>query len=621
MAGQRSARLATGRRRAASLVTACAAFAAVLLGPAPAVPAGPLTPYNDNFLSASNLNSPDTPLSTGTLSDTPETIGATVQANLLSPCGPGICRAGPPETTTCAGVDYGKTVWYDFYPDHAGQIEIRTAGIPNVIALYTYDPATLVPHEVQCQPGSTYPSNDLSANVNPGVDYTFQVGGRGNAGSGLQVLFNYAYRTNLAVPPFFTRAFVNPATGQPPEPTLAGLQFIGLANAENISAACQSCSGATFGATVITGNTAKVRPRAAAVLTRRTRLMIAATSPAHIGRYKVYSLDASDHHLRVVAGGCLAPGVRTVQTAANSGAVAGELSCPAPLVNPSGAEYVFWKGLRGGLWERWYGGRTWTFPRKLNATGLESAPAVAVQPDGQQDVFWKGPGGTLRETWYGGRWHEPENLGPVNLGPGQLASAPSVGVDSAGDEYVFWQGTDGGLWEKSYSAGVWGEPVPVPAPTLGSAPAVAVRADGEQDVFWRGTDGHLWETSYAGRWTVPVNRGGGQLGSAPSVAVDGTGNEYVVWQGTDGRLWRMTGIAGRWGAAAPVGSGRLGSPPTIAAHANGEQDVFWRGTDGRLWETWFTSRWNTPVNLGFGRLGSAPSAGTDASGKQGPASS
>lgn len=605
------------------LVTACAAFAAMLLGPAPAAPAGPLTPFNDNFLSASNLNSPNTPLSTATLVDTPDTIGATAQDDLFSPCGSGSgsCRAGPPETTTCAGVSYGKTVWYDFYPDHAGQVEIRTSGIPNVIALYSYDPNTLVPHELRCAPGSTYSSNELFANVDPGVDYTFQIGGQGSAGSSLQMLFNYAYRTDLTVPPFLTRAFVDTAGGPPQVQTLAGLQFIGLANTENLSAECRFCAGATFGATVIKGNTAVVKPSTPTVITRRTRLMIAATSPAHIGRFKVYSLDVRNDRLRVHADGCLAPGVTSVQTTADGRSVTGQVSCPATLVNPSGAEYVFWQGLRGGLWERWYGGRTWTVPRKLRAAGLQSAPAVAVQPDGQQDVFWKGPGGTLWETWYTGRWHGPENLGPVNLGPGQLASAPSVGVDSAGDEYVFWLGTDGGLWEKSYSAGVWGEPVPVPAPTLGSAPAVAVRADGEQDVFWRGTDGHLWETSYAGRWTAPVDRGGGQLGSAPSVAVDGTGNEYVVWQGTDGRLWRMTEIAGRWGAAAPVRSGRLGSPPTIAAHANGEQDVFWRGTDGRLWETWFTSRWNTPVNLGFGRLGSAPSAGTDASGKQGPASS
>lgn len=614
MAGQREARFAVRRLRAAPRMIAWAAFGAVLLGPGPAARAGPLTPYNDNFLFASNLNAPGTPLSTATLSDTPETIGATAQPNLLSPCGTGSCRAGPPETTTCAGVDYGKTVWYDFYPDHAGQIEIRTAGIPNVIALYTYDPATLVPHEVQCQPGSAYPSNDLSANVDPGVDYTFQIGGRGDAGNGMQVLFNYAYRTNLAVPPFLMRAFVNPATGQPPEPTLAGLQFIGLANAENVSAACQACSGATFGSTVVKGNTAVVRPRAAAIVTRRTRLMITATSPAHIGRYKVYSFDASDHHLRVLAGGCLAPGIRTVQTAPNSRAVAGEVSCPAPLVNPSGAEYVFWKGIKGALWERWYGGGTWTAPVKLTATGVQSGPAVAVQADGEQDVFWRGRGGTLREAWYTGRWN-----GPIDLGPAQMASAPSVGVDSAGDEYVFWQGTDGSLEEKSYSAGVWGEALPVPGVTLSSAPAVAVRADGEQDVFWRGADGHLWETSYTGRWTAPVDRGGGQLGSPPSVAVNGTGNEYVVWQGTDGRLWRMTEIAGRWSPAAPVNSGRLGSSPSIAVHANGEQDVFWRGTDGRLWETWFTSRWNASVSLGAGQLGSAPTAGTDASGKQGAA--
>jgi hypothetical protein len=58
-------------------------------------------------------------------------------------------------------VGYGKTVWYDFFPDHDGHIEIRTSGLGNVIAIYTYDAHTLLPHQIQCGPGSSYPSNDL----------------------------------------------------------------------------------------------------------------------------------------------------------------------------------------------------------------------------------------------------------------------------------------------------------------------------------------------------------------------------------------------------------------------------------------------------------------------------
>jgi hypothetical protein len=570
-------------------------------------------PDNDNFLDSVNLNSPNSPLnSTNTLEDISDTIGATVQSNIFAPCGQSSCRSGPAEVSTCAGVSYGKTVWYDFYPDHDGQVEIRTAGIPNVIALYRYDTRTLAPHEVQCASGSKAASNELFATVHRGVAYTYQIGGRNPAGGSLKMQFNYAYSNELTVTNFRTAAGLQRITARPGQLRLVKLEFTGLTRRETVSYACAFCQPGAFGVRSKSGNIATLKARSPSIIGSRSRFIVAATSPAQIGRFRLYAVDVTRLRERLMAQGCLAPGVRSVSAAsAADPSSLQQVPCPAPAVNPAGGEYVFWTSPQGRLMESWYAGQRWSPPMALKARRLGSAPTVAIHADGEQDVFWRGRHGDLWDAWYKGRWN-----GPVDLRAGRLGSAPSAGVDAADDEYVFWQGTDGGLWEKLFSDGSWSQPVGLNAGRLGSAPSVAIHANGEQDVFWRGTDGNLWEMWYTGRWNGPVDLGAGRLGSAPTAGVDAAGNVYVFWRGTDGGLWEKFFSDGSWSQPVALNAGRLGSAPTVAIHANGEQDVFWRGTNGRLRDYWYTGKWNGPVSLGGGRLGSGPSAGVEAVGKQ-----
>jgi hypothetical protein len=452
-----------------------------------------------------------------TFQDNAFTVGATLQPNLFRPCEIAACKKGPAELNSCDGVSYGKTVWYDFYPDHNGQVEIRTIGIPNVISLYTFEPKTFLPQFVRCARGSAYATNDLFANVLAGVDYTYQIGGRdsgnGPAGGELKMLFNYAYRSHLTVAPFLTRPVVKTIPGQPRQIKLLALQVIGVTQGEHVSAACISCGGAMFHAGPTQGNVTVVHPNTPPTIGSATRVIVGATSSAQLGRFKIYGVDPTPLSMPPIRQGCLEPGVSAVSpTAIDDPSVLTVETCPLTLLNQAGAEYVFWRGEDGHLWEKWYAGGSWTHSTRLLPSGLASSPAVAVRADGEQDVFWKGLGGNLWEASYTGTWNSP-----VDLGAGQLGSKPSVGVDAAGDEFVFWQGRDRGLWEMR-NPGSGSQPVELHITgKLGSPPAVAVHADGEQDVFWKGLDGNLWEATSTGKWQPAVNRGGGQLGSGPSV--------------------------------------------------------------------------------------------------------
>jgi hypothetical protein len=602
-------------RRSLYLVALTASVCALVLWLLPSGAPGSVEPVNDNFLDSVNLNTPHTPLnSRATLDDIKDTVGATLQSNIFAPCGISNCRTGPKEVSSCQGVPYGRTVWYDFYPDHNGQVEIRTVGIPNVIALYTYDVHSLLPQKIQCASGSRYGSNELFAKVQRGVDYTFQIGGRDGQGGSLKMLFNYAHRSDLTVAPFFTSAGVKPVDGLPGELKVVSLRFIGLTDRETVSVGCAFCLLGAFRPEARQGNTVVLSASSPPVIGSRSRVVVGATSPAQIGRFKIYRIDVT--HPRapwpVIDQGCLAPGVTSVTgAAAGSPSVLDTVPCPISLLNPAGGEYAFWRGRSGGLWEKWYGAGRWSGALMVRARGLGSGPAVAVHANGEQDVFWRGGNGALWETWYTGAWQ-----GPIPLQVGKLGSAPAVGVDAAGNEYVFWEGMRGGLREAVYSGGGWSAPLVLNARGLGSAPAVAVQADGEQDVFWRGRDGNLWETSYTNGWSAPVNRGVGQLGSGPSVGVDAAGNEYVFWQGARGGLWESSHSGESWSQPVPLDAGRLGSGPAVAVHANGQQDVFWKGSNGDLRETWYTGTWNGPVDLNAAQLGSPPAVGVDAAGKQ-----
>ncbi|MGO9956110.1 MAG: hypothetical protein ACLP50_09045 [Solirubrobacteraceae bacterium] len=160
---------------------------------------GPPPPINDNYLDSLELNGPGTKLNDmDTLEDVRNTTNATVQTNIFNPCGQASCPSGPPEVTSCRGVSYGNTIWYDFYPNLNGSVEIRTSGFDNVITLYRFNLKTALPDtsHATCAHNSDFPSEEMVAPVEKGRSYTIQIGGVNNVGGPLELLFDF-----FATPP------------------------------------------------------------------------------------------------------------------------------------------------------------------------------------------------------------------------------------------------------------------------------------------------------------------------------------------------------------------------------------------------------------------------------------
>jgi hypothetical protein len=152
-------------------------------------------PANDDYLSSFALNRSGERLERkNTLADTQNTTNATVQADVFNPPDSG----GPAEVTTCEDSSYGKTIWYDFYPDVPGVVRVRANGYDAVISVIPFDRSTLVPDfdRRACINDSDSTQEEMITQVRKGRAYTIQLGGVNNASGDLEFLFDFLADTD-----------------------------------------------------------------------------------------------------------------------------------------------------------------------------------------------------------------------------------------------------------------------------------------------------------------------------------------------------------------------------------------------------------------------------------------
>jgi hypothetical protein len=169
--------------------------AALLALPAGAYAQTPPAPTNDNYLQSAGLNAPGSRLErTATLRATVDTTNATVQGDVFSPPDSG----GPAEPTTCQGTGYGKTVWYDFYPDVNGVVQLRASGYDTVLTAVPFNRRTGRPDfaRAQCANVSASTTEAFFVEVRGRDAYTVQIGGVGTLGGPLEFLFDFLADTD-----------------------------------------------------------------------------------------------------------------------------------------------------------------------------------------------------------------------------------------------------------------------------------------------------------------------------------------------------------------------------------------------------------------------------------------
>jgi hypothetical protein len=149
-------------------------------------------PPNDNYLASTILANPSTSKTLRHFHQVVDTSQATVQSDLFSCDKDGQPLGGDgPEPTTCSGVSYGNTVWYDVQPDVTGAGEIDAGGFDTVIAVYRYDvQSAKITGLVACQNSGLNEKLTIPA-FQRRTAYTIQVGGVGGTGGLLD--FNWDF--------------------------------------------------------------------------------------------------------------------------------------------------------------------------------------------------------------------------------------------------------------------------------------------------------------------------------------------------------------------------------------------------------------------------------------------
>jgi hypothetical protein len=161
----------------------------------PAASFAQATPVNDPYLESLRLNDPGSRLErTQTLRDTRDTTNATVQSDVFSPPQSG----GPAELTTCDGTSYGKTVWYDFYPDVRGVVRLRASGYDTVVSVVPFNQTNGMPNfgATLCSNASSSTTEEFLVEVRREAAYSVQIGGVNNAGGALEFLFDFLADTD-----------------------------------------------------------------------------------------------------------------------------------------------------------------------------------------------------------------------------------------------------------------------------------------------------------------------------------------------------------------------------------------------------------------------------------------
>ena len=161
----------------------------------PSAALGQTPPVNDNYLESLRLNDPGSRLERrDTLRDVRDTTSATVQSDVFSPPQSG----GPAELTTCNGTSFGKTIWYDFYPDVNGLTRLRASGYDTVLTVVPFNRRTARPSfgSALCSNASASTTEEYLVEVAKGRSYSVQIGGVNSAGGSLEFLFDFLADTD-----------------------------------------------------------------------------------------------------------------------------------------------------------------------------------------------------------------------------------------------------------------------------------------------------------------------------------------------------------------------------------------------------------------------------------------
>jgi hypothetical protein len=283
-------------------------------------------PANDDYLQSFPLNQPGTRLERqDTLRDPArDTTNASVQTDVFNPGPQGQPGSGGgAEPTTCGSSSYGKTVWYDMYPDVNGLVRLRANGFNSVITVVPFNQRSGLPNFAakQCADQSSGPAEEFLVSVRGDRAYTIQIGGVNDAFGTLEFLFDFLADTDadgvLDADDSCPRSPGTRRNGCPlriaadvnfrAQPTANGIRFLSFrvdaTRGSRVQVRCSGCGRQVRNARTV--GFPRMRGRS---LNAGTRVVVTATRRRAIGSHITYRIVRGN--IRGPVERCLNPGSR-----------------------------------------------------------------------------------------------------------------------------------------------------------------------------------------------------------------------------------------------------------------------------------------------------------------------
>ena len=237
------------------------------------------------------------------------------------------------------------------------------------------------------------------------------------------------------------------------------------------------------------------------------------------------------------------------------GAQAAPGSSPAMMGDPSaGAAWIYYRATDGYLWELYRNPSTGQWANtKVPATQAAAAgatPAIGRNATtGAQYVYYRGSDGGIWELYRNpstGQWANSK-LPYALVAPG--SSPVLMGDPSAGAAWIYYRATDGYIYElyRNPTTGVWANSkVPATqAAAPGTTPAIGRNATtNAQWAYYDGADGGVWElyrNPSTGQWsnTKVPNAQAGPWSSPNMIGDPSAGAAWIYYRGSDNYVWEL----------------------------------------------------------------------------------
>jgi hypothetical protein len=276
-------------------------------------------------------------------------------------------------------------------------------------------------------------------------------------------------------------------------------------------------------------------------------------------------------------------------------------SSPEPIVDPWGAEVVYYVGTDGYVHQLYEQNGKWK-SQALTLAGKaapNTTPAVINDPWGKEVIYFVGEDHAIHQiAWYGG-----ESWYAYPLGGAVAANTSPAVANQSGQEYIAYVGSDNAIHEWVWAGeGTWSNPSVGGDVRSNSSPSIVANPWGTTPaIYFSDVDGYAHQlANYGGTWgnyPLPFTKMGPN--TSPAAVNDPWSKEDVYITDAEGGIYQIAWYGGSSWYGYPIGGNTVApnTSPSVVNESTASEQIMYIGTDGAVhdWEWASGANWSSHI--------------------------